>query len=1605
MRGYNNDLCTRKRKTFQTMEQQKRDKTLGNKQSQTTNERSASQTLKQREVELIAELKALRLQGAQMRRDLFRISQNDALNRGLMEQKNAICAIMLIDQHYNMKKKNRRDTPPGTQVTFTISRDPLSEDHRPSFDCRVSIRIRGMEGEQWQSDTWSAPTKVEAKELAANHLLSMLSSELDFAMPNGGWIKDLVAEGIEPNPGPVTQNRGRTFRGSGNSNFSLDTTQPQDFNTLYFFTESGSGGQSVSITIIKTSGAQVLNIGPNARLGPVTFPGGESVNITMEQEPPNASITWRVHQFWGRQQSDPVTISQTVATVVTNSVDARLVNQPIQTIVGNVELDVNVTNSSIPISIDSGDGFNVTVINDVPLTTTISSESQPLWVTSINPGPQAEADSSVSHTDILKDGDVEANPGPQANIEEIEDPFSSMVVSDEARRTVKGSTDVISLELTSPEILALLEPQPQSFEQASPVEELDRQSYKIDHLSKLARMEGRIGEYFTYACYILEIPVTNYYSKLDNEILEAEAEYTKVGDKPKSQPKPQTVMQQPAPIQQRKERKTEVNIDPAEQRRAVLKRIGSKFMGENRHKIVGWLEHTKPKRKFCEIVATELFGVNWIECACWDQYHLAVFSYLNNIPKSTQIIQLLTFDSQHPKYMLLDNHRADLEAAKLHGKTMHAYNGNPLQHFMKQVDELDGWRKAFTGPVRSLPRYTGIEAQAIVTNVAGHVNFNQSDLFSQDRLRGNVISQANEFLANQATTLPSTNLIPRRFWTPTDGPDNFSEDPYGARVSEVNIAEYYSDPIKATTLSANISQQTLNGITSAWRRDNTTLSGFNMKDVADINTVLPQKGLSLEEMLLRLELLHGVLSLNTRWQAIPASAWCVVNPSFRPNRFNPVIGVNNSPVPGENCGGNDPVYPWGGDKGRVAFHLTPESVPLNEREAVVFMPPALLQASQDGIEAIALFVMSLTEWPFCLYTYSQNGVFHVNEAVSNPTNVEFIPTETWTRIPGRKLLHVILPRKIATANPTSIGEAVGSVMVRPATGPLASVNSPANSTLDVNAVGVPTVYYRLTDYLYTWCLQWDITTIKNYIGRLGVMVGVREMAYVVREIRINLCQQIPPMYLREIGGGNQIPVFPQNAAQEAWLNEMHIMCYSNHTEVGEAPALEGVRKFPIQAPISADYRIFETNLAVWNMVALGLATADNLRSEGLTLVPAHLGDARSHFWDRLEVIPMTTSWFTFYFLSGMTARCWEEGYTQVQNRWIQSRVRNTFCTSQANGTLVPAVYDTFLRKIMEYTYERSPSVAITSVSGREVEVSHFGRWLPALKYAKTYGYVYNTAQVNSRALAISSFIPVLLPDVWIQYPAKNLIKSMASFPPPAGIDGLQGYNDTKVKGVFTHRNNEVGYTGPYIEGDLRAVYALNKGPDPIDEVKWNTRLWFTSPLYIPGNYSGNAPEEIFPFINDPAVINPTVRPAARNIFTFENEGYAFGLPSMNTMCFPDMSVSGQRIIPYLTAAPAQIYVQAENRANRVGVSVWALGEVYLEPDIQAYESSGVEDCFADFVAGDECLSFLESAPAVNTEVSPEELASRAVDVTKSTDLANQSTTTAQPAPTVTSPLL
>lgn len=236
-----------------------------------------------------------------------------------------------------------------------------------------------------------------------------------------------------------------------------------------------------------------------------------------------------------------------------------------------------------------------------------------------------------------------------------------------------------------------------------------------------------------------------------------------------------------------------------------------------------------------------------------------------------------------------------------------------------------------------------------------------------------------------------------------------------------------------------------------------------------------------------------------------------------------VVGWNDSPVFGENCGGADPVFPYAAlatspagmpaGKGVLRFHQCLATVPVGRRSDVLVLRASDLLATDTGTIGVNIFlkVFEVAEkaglGTLSVVTTDMVGV--------NPGVQPCLPFSELLHFGGDTVVDVLLPMMNAKVIPTAQGEANSGLVVAPATGPTASIQLAPNQLLNVCYVGaLGTSEYPLADYIYTWLAgasPIDATTLNRYMVMRAEQLGrTADLAAAVELVATMSARYRPP---------------------------------------------------------------------------------------------------------------------------------------------------------------------------------------------------------------------------------------------------------------------------------------------------------------------------------------------------------------------------------------------------------------------------------------------------------------------------------------------------------------
>jgi hypothetical protein len=543
-----------------------------------------------------------------------------------------------------------------------------------------------------------------------------------------------------------------------------------------------------------------------------------------------------------------------------------------------------------------------------------------------------------------------------------------------------------------------------------------------------------------------------------------------------------------------------------------------------------------------------------------------------------------------------------------------------------------------------------------------------------------------------------------------------------------------------------------------------------MFDIVTQNAAVSVKDLSMEQALTKLMLMYNITSQDVPSSQLPNSVYSALDAGTLGAVGRGVLGINNSPVFGENCTVNNvPQFPFSGGPGVLAFHLTPMSVPQERRDNAIFCPSAILQATSDADQALALFVMMHSKWPHALHTQTKpttlpNGL--------EPNNQIYVHTESLVEVPGLTTIDVILPRQGSAANPTNADAVRALAAVSPAFGP---DGNQAGANILLNYVGIADnarVQVGLAPYLASWSLSYTMGTIKTFIDRLRSVVPVDRDLKSAREHATLLSTAFPHLMISDVASAG----IPDS-------NEERSIGYSL-ANLSVPPTTAA--NFPVDATTQQLFQIIETDILAFNKHVLELVEMPPILAGAVQF--AWLGNPHSYVCGLIQAMKVGATHNVFYSARRMPTVAWE-GAFQSDIPGFQEAAYQMFSYSANAGNLLPAACDKALCNLHENIFNESLPVSHLTHGNTTVELTSFGRWMIPNFWA--------TPIEDDGTRGASGETPVNLVDQWIYYFADALPKCFAPWVPPQGLDSNVGYGPQYDATLINNSNSAGDDYRPY----------------------------------------------------------------------------------------------------------------------------------------------------------------------------------------------------------------
>jgi len=680
-------------------------------------------------------------------------------------------------------------------------------------------------------------------------------------------------------------------------------------------------------------------------------------------------------------------------------------------------------------------------------------------------------------------------------------------------------------------------------------------------------------------------------------------------------------------------------------------------------------------------------------------------------------------------------------------KLMHALNGNTMfPSNMRDVMSLPSIDKVSSGSGGSFPNVIGLASR--ISNIpSGYIstnaNITNTSFINAPRI------QINNTLTPTEQMLPTELIAQNRTYR---GDDSVWVGNQTERlcVSSVQTQNNPGIPIVLSPIGNELYDKfSTNGITNQNRQTMNT-NGFAVSDIfeaASDQTVNNFVGESLYmKWLMQLQLCSnaGQVTVSNIYNFNQVE---LTDPySQTVNGTGVVLGINDSPIFGEGCGGDAAVFPFGnGQVGAIRFHVSIESVAVDRRANAIFVPNFLINSCSNPQVALALIVLGFSPWPYALHTYE---VANNDIDLNDPRESIFIDNCDTTALPGNYAIDIILPKSFPGPPPGNQGDANTTAVIVPTTGNTVTNLYAANDNLNICFLGGDNPY-NLCEYLYSYWADWStselvamiITVMKAVGDDMGWIEAWRKVAFLTTTYK--------PMQSQIYNG--IVPEVGNNAF--IWNDQL-----SN----GQQRFLTIVNWPQNYGLIPPTLYIGELRERAWSKLMCG---AYEISGKRITpMAPNWLNHPCLRYYTSLVGRQMAATYQTFYREWSITCAIANTALTQTQMDSYREFIRMLFVEGTAEGKVMAsefcATLEGIYRAVSKWDILYPPGVI--GVFGSQITAGLLRQWHSA---------------VNDDATAyIDGVVISLLCDVHYQLIMEEGAISLCMSPFPQGFtkDGLQG---------------------------------------------------------------------------------------------------------------------------------------------------------------------------------------------------------------------------------------
>nr|UUV42523.1 MAG: capsid protein [Ilomantsi toti-like virus 1] len=636
----------------------------------------------------------------------------------------------------------------------------------------------------------------------------------------------------------------------------------------------------------------------------------------------------------------------------------------------------------------------------------------------------------------------------------------------------------------------------------------------------------------------------------------------------------------------------------------------------------------------------------------------------------------------------------------------------------------------------------------------------------------------------------------------------------------------------------------------------------------------------MEQPCLRWLLLLEYLTWQFGWQCTPQGMLSIFDPNVKATKDDVILSVNSSPVFGEACGGvAAPVYPFGGGHGTLRLHVAMLSVPEERIQSAEFLNNNILGAADDPSKVLAIMCIGMSEWPFAMLGYdilsepkNKNATHLARSKYMN----HHVATPSLVHVSGPRDLNFILPSVVADASGRQQTNTRPRFVLK--SGPTPTNTLPANTrirycTSDANEPVDGVI--NLTDFIVSWISSITPDDLVRTLNKINDIIPLGKSLAAMRDVVNVACYMYPKLTL---GKQNEYPE-PYQATAAGRFDTKVLLDYTMGAGLAPHPTKED---FPLEDTFQGNFLIQAFDYVAWNQVVVGLAKPDLPDKVRAERVNTELANRPVLSANVARSVLFSIAWNVMLQWYGASCQVWENHKEIMTSTWIPDALSVLYgCVStKTEESLAPSGY-AFSNLMAAFSGMRPTTITWKFDNGVHRPVTVFDR----LCFTPYMATVYSKVGVEYKG-----YIPVTLPDAWIQMGSRYLPQGWCTFPSPGGAGAPMILFNTPEGFLWYHTltiGDEVWDSSllpePFLDFFEPGLISRRR-----DAEWWNVRLFVTdrSQKARLVDLRGNTAE---------GTLTDGTMPWMRINYLKQDEQYPTECLGQATMCFPSFDSKAHKL--------------------------------------------------------------------------------------------------------------